>query len=509
MKKFKRCSLVLGLLSIVALTGCDTGEIIDSVGEIKINNTLNLLREGFKTTGTLKVSVSYFSDSGYQIPDAELTNYSTTYSFDLTYQNNNDYIGVDRRFYSDVTVDGVTTSSYLFGENAINMDGYVVFRYLDYDNTIAQSYAYDYNGDRAPYGSNGYLNPFLMTQRNDFSQMKAGGFELSTQKASIIFTYLFGTLDEYNSNVTFSTANFDFDGTTLTSAHFVSNNLESTYTTTVPTYKEDGTYLDVYHQTYVRYNYEVNMNFSDIGTANAKDIIAPEAEKEANEPLKNAIENMNKYDSITLSRRVTGYYDYYGEYVGNDEILNIYYMGKDSETPGIYSQALIVDEAGDEMIKPTSPSLNDYYLRPSETTGMLRVYTYSTASQAFSRNASGYSGIDNQFTYDEVAFSLQGVSANIFNYVEDSSDPRGGYYVPTLDNLPYVVNDLFMSTFDIFTPVSGGFVTDVKIYVNEDETCIDSVVATYNQRNQYTGTFRVELSDLGNSHPSFDINLAA
>ena len=315
-------------------------------------------------------------------------------------------------------------------------------------------------------------------------------------------------LDSY-SNVTFSTANFDFNGSTLTSAHFVSNNLESTYSSTVPTYKEDGTYLDAYHQTYIRYNYEVNMNFSDIGTANAKDIIAPQADKEENEPLKNAIENMNKYDSITLSRRATGYYDYYGEYVGNDEILNIYYMGKDSETPGIYSQALIVDEAGDEMIKPTSPSLNDYYLRPSETTGMLRVYTYSTASQAFSKNASGYSGIDNQFTYDEAAFSLQGVSANIFNYVEDSSDPRGGYYVPTLDNLPYVVSDLFMSTFDIFTPVSGGFVTDVKIYVNEDETCIDSVVATYNQRNQYTGTFRVELSDLGNSHPSFDINLAA
>ena len=94
------------------------------------------------------------------------------------------------------------------------------------------------------------------------------------------------------------------------------------------------------------------------------------------------------------------------------------------------------------------------------------------------------------------------LDANIFTLNEDGS------YSPNDDNLPYIVRDVFMSTFDTFTPIDSGYVTEVKIYVNEDETCIDRIDVNYEDHVGYSGLFEITFTDLGASKTPFDIVLA-
>ena len=319
----KRKYISLLALSLVATaTSCggttpDTPENPETpITPISINSVLEDLRKGFKTTGTFEITESYFDDSNYQIPDTDLETKITTYKFDLTYQDSNDYTGLDRRYYEVLTdTNGQEYDGYVMGENAFNYNGYAALKYLDYDNTVVTGLAVDTNEELIPYGSNSLINPFRLIQRNDLTQT-SDGFELTNEKTNIIFEGMFSLLEGYQDNITYSTRLFDFSEETLNSASFVSNNMDSKLRTTVPTEEEP------YHQTYIRYNYKIDMDFSEIGTANASDLIKEEDDKAENEPLKNALASMNASDKITMTRRIVPYID--GEYVGEDTYLTIY-----------------------------------------------------------------------------------------------------------------------------------------------------------------------------------------
>ena len=496
----KRKYISLLALSLVAVTtSCnqtpstpedDSNNTETPITPISINNVLTELRKGFRTTGTFEITENYFTDNNYQVPDEKLESKTTTYKFDLTYQDSEDYTGLDRRYYEVMTdTNGKSYDGYLMGENAYNLDGYAALKYLDYDNTLKTDLAVDQNGDLIPYGTNNLINPFRLIQRNDLTQTK-DGFVLTNEKTNIIFDGLFSLLDGYQDNISYDTRVFDFTESTLNGASFVSRNIDSKISTTVPTEGEP------YHQTYVRYNYKIDMEFSEIGTANASNLMKVESEKEENAPLKKAIENMRTKDKLTMTRRIVPYID--GNYVGADTYLSIYQLGG-QEGGGIYSQAYTLppDQAYET---PQEPTASDFFLRIDDTSRKMRIYTVNETTGEFSR--AGYSNLDNRFYYENACLNFDYLDANIFTLNEDGS------YSPNDDNLPYIVRDVFMSTFDTFTPIDSGYVTEVKIYVNEDETCIDRIDVNYEDHVGYSGLFEITFTDLGASKTPFDIVIA-
>ena len=486
--------LALSLVATATSCGGTTPDTPDNpetpITPIHINSVLEDLRKGFKTTGTFEITESYFDDSNYQIPDTVLETKVTTYKFDLTYQDNNNYTGLDRRYYEVLTdTNGQEYDGYIMGENAFNYNGYAALKYLDYDNTVVTGLAVDTNEELIPYGSNSLINPFRLIQRNDLTQT-SDGFELTNEKTNIIFEGMFSLLEGYQDNITYSTRLFDFSEETLNSASFVSNNMDSKLRTTVPTEKEP------FYQTYIRYNYKIDMDFSEIGTANASDLIKVEEDKAENEPLKNALASMNASDKITMTRRIVPYRD--GKYVGEDTYLTIYQLGG-QEGGGIYSQAYTLppDQAYET---PTKATASDFFLRIDDTDKRMRIYTVNETTGKFTQG--GYANLDNMFYYDEGCFDFSFLNANIFNMNDDGS------YSPTNDNLPYIIRHIFMSTFDTFTPIDSGYVKSVKIYVNDDETCIDRIEVNYEDHVGYSGLFEITFSDLGSSKTPFDIVIA-
>ena len=208
------------------------------------------------------------------------------------------------------------------------------------------------------------------------------------------------------------------------------------------------------------------------------------------------LENMRTKDKLTMTRRIVPYID--GNYVGADTYLSIYQLGG-QEGGGIYSQAYTLppDQAYET---PQEPTASDFFLRIDDTSRKMRIYTVNETTGEFSR--AGYSNLDNRFYYEDACLNFDYLDANIFTLNEDGS------YSPNDDNLPYIVRDVFMSTFDTFTPIDSGYVTEVKIYVNEDETCIDRIDVNYEDHVGYSGLFEITFTDLGASKTPFDIVLA-
>lgn len=495
MKQFK-ILLPTILLSLAALSGCQTQTETSSTtskdtssqnSDVElINDTIDNLRNGFTLEGTLTITKNYFADSYFQVPDNLLSSDEVVYSVTINYENSESYTGLDRRYYEVIEdeANNTTTKVYYYGENVYNLDGYAGLNYLDYNNQLVTGYAVDENNELVPYGTNGLLNPFTLIQREDFVKSDEG-FTLSNLKTSILFTQLFAIVEDYQQNIVFETSTFNFHDGTLDKATIVSQNIDSNHTSTVPT--ED----DPYHQTYIRYNYEVDLTFSNIGTAISQDLIAVEPYKEENNPLRNALANMVEKQEVTVTRKIEPYIN--GVYSGEDNYLTSYYMGEDE---GIYSQSYTLSEG---QSAPTSPSLSDYILKKAIPNGNLRVYQLDDITNTFYLNPSNYSNIDNIYAYSDLKYDLSILSADIFNINEDGS------YSPTEDNLPYITRDIFMSYLDTFNQVDQGYVNDVRIYVNDDETCIDHIDIKYADSNGYSGLMVISYSDLGDSKPSFDI----
>lgn len=473
-------------LASCTTTTTDIPQGDENLDPITINPVIEKLRNGFKMTGTFSIDESYFTDNTFQVPDTTLTPTSTEYYFEINFENSDTYEGVDRRYYT-VTKDssGTESRAYYLGENSFNDGGYAKLRYLDYDNSVVTAFAYDQNMALMPYATNGLLNPFNYIQRNDFYQTK-DGFVLSNAKTSVLVSALCSQLDGYQQNISFETRLFDFTADNLTTAKFVSRNYDSRLASTIPNE------TDFMHQTFVRYNYTLDLNFSDLGEGKAQSLITPEPEKPENVPLQTALDNMAAAQNYTFVRQITPYID--EEYVGYDSCLGIYMMGRDN---GVYSQAFNLYPDGEY---PTEPTASDYILKYRNSSAQrMSVYQINSATGKFVQNAVGYGSINNLFTYEDLLLPLDIVNANIFNMNEDGS------YSPTPDNIPYIVREIFMSKVDSFTPVDYGSVNDVKIYVTEDGKSLDKVVATYADHVGYHGTFTVHFSDVGNSKPSFAI----
>ena len=491
-KKLTKSIALFGLPFMLA--GCsnpvddptDNPEVVDP---ISISPVIEKLRNGFKLTGTFKIDENYFTDKTFQVPDTTVSPSSSEYYFVINFENSETYEGVDRRYYTITDAGGERVQRYYFGENSFNKDGYAALNYLDYSNEVVTDYAYDENGGFIPYATNGLLNPFKYLQRNDFIQTK-DGFVLSTAKTNVLVTSLCSQLDGYQANIDFDTRLFDFTEDNLTKATFVSSNYDSREYHTVPNAE------DKYHQAFVRTNYSLDLEFSELGAGKAKELIAPMPEKEENIPLQKALDNMVAAQNYTLTRRVTPYIN--GAYVGYDSCLSIYHMGKEN---GVYSQSYNLEEG---QALPAEPTASDYILRyRNSSSQVMSIYQVNASTGEFSLNGAGYGSINNVFAYEDLLLPLEGVDADTFIYNEED-----GSYSPTDDNLPYITRELFMSTVDSFTPVDYGYVTSFKLYLNEAKDAIDHIDTTYEDHVGYSGTFNITISDVGNSKPAFELKFA-
>lgn len=476
------------LLACTALlAGCAITSTED-LSKTSVAPILQELRKGFRMDGTLQITESYFIDDNFQIPDTSVETAKTNYEFTFVYQDNNGFTGLDRRIYKVEGEGEDKTRTYYSGENSYDAGGYAGLIWLDYDNTVARSYAYDSSGRTIPYGSNGLINPFKLVKVEDVSEAE-GVYSLDHTKAEIIFSNFFSTLEGYQRDIAMDEATLDFEDETLKTASFKSLPYDSLTRQTVPNEE------DHHHTAFVRTLYEADFSFSEIGTANSKDMIKPMESKAENEPLRNALANMAGKE-VTLKRQVQPYVD--GEYNGTDVWLNVYYMG---EEEGIYSQAY---ELAPDQAAPSSATTSDYILKPAVAGALMSVYQLNDTTGKFQLNAANYAGLHNRYTYSDLAYDVSFLSGDVFLYNEDD-----GSYSPTDDNLPYIMTEVFMSPLDSFTPIDSGYVNDVRIYVNEDGTCLDKIVALYADHAGNSGTMTLHFEGLGDSHPAFDISFAS
>ena len=111
--------LLICVLTCFSLVGCN-----NSTKSSSLTNGIELLKKGFTIQGTFTSDKEYYQNSGYDIPTGDSEQFS--YYVDATYQNDKDYIGVDRRYYK---VDENGNKSYSHGENAYSNNGYLYYNY--------------------------------------------------------------------------------------------------------------------------------------------------------------------------------------------------------------------------------------------------------------------------------------------------------------------------------------------------------------------------------------------
>lgn len=456
------------LIPTLLLVGCKSGENDSS----KYDSILTSFQSGFKIKGTLNTTKKYYEDSDYKIPLDSKEQVKETYFIESIYQNNNGYVGVDRRYYKESN----GTKKYLSGENAYNNKGYVALNYVDYDNVLqTDGYSMDDDYNELSYSASGLINPFLLINSTDISNDKL----LNNYKANLFYSYIFaGISDKINTKLSIKKAEFskDFDKLSV-----VFNEYKSTE-------------YDNYDTFYITLNYDITFTFEDIGVANSKDAIQIEKNKVENEPLQKALNNMvNK--NITISRKIVSYDK--DAKVDAEETVITYNDGKD-----IYMQVFDSNLANNEV--PTTPSKSDLYLKANNKK-FLNTYTYTKDGEnndyIFNLDTGNYASINGYYYYSTFQPDFR-INANIFNKNEDGS------FSPTNDNLPYIGSDCFVPPLNTTIEISNGYITDMKIYVNEetDVSYISTILMEFDS-NVYHGEITIDYRNVGKTTLPFNITI--
>lgn len=467
--------LLICVLTCFSLVGCNNNSNKSS----SLTNGLELLKKGFTIQGTFTSDKEYYQNSGYDIPTGDSEQFS--YYIDATYQNDENYMGVDRRYYK---VDENGNKSYSHGENAYSNDGYLYYNYLDYDNVVkndACSYVDYYNV--APYASSGYANPFTLMDATDFEETGDNKYAINNLKGTIFYNYLFGTLENNTPYIQVDTTSFVFnDNDELTTIDFV----------TKPFYSSE-TYGDEYQVIYTKTVFTAKLTVSNVGNANAKDLMKAEEEKPENDVLGTALNNLKNAQSLTIDRHLIPYVD--GELQPQEECVTLYYDGSH-----IYNQVWEYNTENGEI--PQKASASDTYLE-ADKTGLMEVYTLNDDGETFSKDSlkgNYFPSINRLYSYGEFlpgVFSIA-VNKNVFDLKEEN------VFIPTQDNIPYVAVDLFVPFLSSVTYIVNGYTTSVEIFLTEDQQNIDRIEVGYSFY-AYSGKVIYSFFDLNNTSIPFTI----
>lgn len=499
--KFKKFSLLV-LAGVACLTSCNGDETVSSSlssssstssissststgTQRTLEDGLNDLQKGFKAVGTLKSVTKYYTNAASDIP-ADIEDASETYSYTLTYQNSDDYVGVDRWYYIGSGED----ATYYHSENAYEYeDGSIGYNYLDFDNVVKNDGTnYDDLGNFTPYGASGYINPFTLMHSEDFT-LNGVTYSLSHLASYLLYSNMFSALEDIYSDVVFNSSELSFDDNyNLTNVKLVSDPYSGV---------DSINYTNYYTKTI----YTVEFAVSDIATSVTSNLIVAEPDKPENEALKTALSNAAYAPSLTVRRHLVAYSG--EDKAQQEECVDLYYDGTN-----IYNQ--VYDYVMTQGQIPSEPSGSDVVLIPSSSNdnAPMRVYVYSDGSWV--PDGGSYNSINMKYSYDAFLpnffvpqYDAEGnvvsqsvLSEDLFELAEDEEGKE--CYVPIEENVAYLGASFFVPFMSAEVHVASNDANSVRIYLTDDKKNLSEVVFTYDY-NGDRGTVTYTYENVGST----------
>lgn len=422
--------LIVGLLFLTLLPLSSCGEASgNDYSDVK-DNIIKNLQKGFEVSGEVNDTIRYYIDSNYYALNDSKDPITKKYEFSFTFQNDDDYVGIDRNIY---LIDG-TPKRMIIDDNAYNNNGKASLNYLSYDNKLYQGDAVDTDDETGlnglSYSALGLANPFLFMDKNDVNVVSENSFSFDNEKLSDLVLNMFSSISssELAAPVVRNIFNLDENGDISNLIIY----LDNTYQT-----KTNSEYVNEYLSS----SYVINMNFSSVGKANAKDKCVPYEDKAENSALGEALRKIGSATNLKISRKDVTIYNDVEVDDSHQTIINWF----DGEK--------IFYEVYDAAVTEAPTSLPDgqyFLLTKTDEMDYLMPYTYNETSNGWQlnsdfANAGGYA-------YKDYLPYISQISEDIFEY-----DAENDVYV-----VPEYLASYFISDACLISPLQ---ITDyVYIY---------------------------------------------
>ena len=455
--------IALSLLGLVSLSSCE-GDITPSTNNETLatfNNVATTMQKGFTVSGTLVAKTVYYTDSNFNVVNENRDIETTNYTFTFTYQNDDDYIGMDRKIYS---YDTNGDSHLVVDENVTNDNDEVKLNYLSYDNKVYSDYAMDDNYiNRVSYGGSGLNNPFLSIDGNDFTAVGDKTCMLDNSKVSLILYNMFSIVDSQAFNLPASRNIISLDDNGNMETMFV-DTAEAKYSLA------DKSYVNQY----VGMTYKASFSFSNQGNASAKDLMVPEEDKPENKPLQDIFNKMQG-QNLMIKRVVHAYYD--GVEEDLNETVRLYYDGEK-----IFYQTYYLDDE----TSLTGVTASDFLLMRSNP-DVDALYGYTRNSNG-TWSQGGYSSVSG-YPYEFYLPVIGDINANIFEYDKENDV----YYLPEVLSVYWLLDGCMLPTMAVSQAYFFDYLNRVEIKLKDNGDIDYMKTSFYRDAGMHvvTGTYEI------------------
>ncbi len=437
----KRNYIFLSLLPLLVLSGCNSENNNESI----VSRNISSLRQGFNLDGQItQTRIELNNTSLEPLPGAsEETN---IYNTNFIFQNNNGLIGYSKE------------SSQLMGGIELGMEDYEYYcddegfaynKELNYKNEVVDTYPLSFNR-KVPYYANGFYNPFLILNENDFtlSTTNSARYDLNLEKTSILANNLLYSL------------NSGFFGQVQESYVLLSGDDFSIFTIHMSPRIMTEFDNDTYTTKYFEVENVVNFSISNIGTAKLNEVTPIESKN--NIELQSALDKITNNFTLTVSdSSLTETSDYY--YDGSTIYVHEY---RETDSPEVNFET-------------------DFYLAEDSENpnGYLYGYSYDAENQSFVQNTEivgfpqAYQGV---YFYNDYLPIISGISADLFTY-----DSENNLYVGDESAINALVN-CFIPNLRPFYYEHAANASKVAIRLNDNNE-IDYVTFTYGYMDEFSG----------------------
>lgn len=435
--------LALSLLSMLAITSC--GSANNGQGSSAIKELITTLRKGFNINGEIIETSRYYTNDDFDVINSALKPTQKKYQFDYTYQNSDDYTGVDRNlYYIDTTANNQPRM--IVDDNLFEEDNGVKMNALYYDNTLDSYWATSSNDDEGlnpvSYGASGLLNPFLSIGEEDFTRVGENSYSLNNDKVSSFILDMFVNIDDlsFSMPVYRNILSLDKDNVGIDKMFIYLDEYKTTTT--------DG---NNYQNLYIGQSYTISLTFSDEGRANAKDKLRPYGKKEENAPLRAIFDKMEGQNLKTTRKDVTIYDGV--EHTENYETIVNYFDGKK-----------ILYQVYDAAYLPEGPGYvtsSDFLLLADEKTKLMS--TYARESNGTWAETGTFNRIGG-FPYEAYLPVIGDIDENIFTY--DSASKI--YHCPEYLAVYFPLDGCLIPTMVVSNAIFQAYTNDVQIKLKDN-----------------------------------------
>lgn len=434
----KKQIFTISLLGLLSITSCNGNIDSNSSSEslTKFNDIVSKMQTGYTAVGSIQATTVYYTNSSFDSVNESRDIETANYSFSFTYENSDEYVGMDRKIYS---FDDEGNSHLVVDENVTNDNDKVKLNYLSYENEVLSDYAYDTNYiNTISYGASGLNNPFLSISGKDFTNVSDTSCTLDNSKVSLMLYNMFSIVDSqaFNLPAARNIISFDEEGNL---DKMIIDTTEAKYSIA------DTSYVNQY----VGVTYKVNLEFSNQGTASAQDLMTPEEEKEENKPLQAIFDKMEGQNLI-IKRVLHAYYDGVEEEL--NETVKLYYDGEK-----IFYQTYYFDDEA----SITGVTASDFLLmRKDPEVDALYGYTRNSSGKWSMGGFSSVSG----YSYEEYLPVIGDINANIFEYDEE----RDVYYLPEVLSVYWLLDGCMLPTMAVSQAYFFDYLNNVEIKLKDN-----------------------------------------